>query len=345
MPARDQWDEVVPFVAGDGFSCNLIHVTGSSPATRPPVLLVHGAGVRANIFRAPVEPSIVDFLIDEGFDVWLENWRASIDLNRNQWTLDQAAVFDHPSAVNTIVERTGADEVSAVIHCQGSTSFMMSAVAGLLPNVTTIVSNAVSLHPVVPTTARWKGEYLAPLIRLLTRYIDPSWGLEAPDLIAAAIVRWVRLTHHECDNTVCRMASFTYGVGSPTLWLHENLNEQTHDWLEHEFGAVPLTFFSQMARCVSAGHLVSVEGRPELPASFVAQPPQTDARFAFLAGERNRCFLHESQARSFAFLDADHSRYHSLHFLAGYGHLDVFMGKNASRDVFPLIRDELVRGR
>ena len=40
--------------------------------------------------------------------------------------------------------------MKAVIHCQGSTSFTMSAVAGLVPEVKTIVTNAVSLHPVVP---------------------------------------------------------------------------------------------------------------------------------------------------------------------------------------------------
>ena len=48
----------------------------------PPVqiLLVHGAGVRANIFQAPVRTTLVDLLVEHGFDVWLENWRASIDL-------------------------------------------------------------------------------------------------------------------------------------------------------------------------------------------------------------------------------------------------------------------------
>ena len=82
-----------------------------------------------------------------GYDVWLENWRASIDLAPNEWTLDQAAVHDHPDAVRKVVEETGADELKAVIHCQGSTSFMMSAVAGLVPEVKTIVTNAVIAAP------------------------------------------------------------------------------------------------------------------------------------------------------------------------------------------------------
>ncbi|MEX0789872.1 MAG: esterase, partial [Actinomycetota bacterium] len=119
-------DEIVPFQAGDGLECNLIHVRGERPPGRGPVILVHGAGVRGNIFRAPVQTTLVDALLEEGYDVWLENWRASIDLPPNEWTLDQAAVYDHPVAVRTVAEATGTDEIKAVIHCQGSTSFMMS---------------------------------------------------------------------------------------------------------------------------------------------------------------------------------------------------------------------------
>ena len=103
-------DEIVPFVAGDGMACNLVHLVGESAPTRGPLILVHGAGVRANIFRAPVETNLVDDLIEHGWDVWLENWRASIDLPPNRWTLDQAAVFDHPAAIleytqTVVVER------------------------------------------------------------------------------------------------------------------------------------------------------------------------------------------------------------------------------------------------
>ena len=106
--------------------------------------------------------------------------------------------------------------------------------------------------------------------------------------------------------------SFTYGTGFPTLWRHENLNDETHEWIKDEFAAVPLTFFRQMARCVRKGNLVSVDGGDELPRDFTAQAPHTDARFAFLAGERNRCFLPESQQRTFRFFEQHAPGKHSL---------------------------------
>ena len=173
-------ERIVPFKAGDGMDLNLIQVNGSRPPDRGPVLLVHGAGVRANLFRAPVDTTLVDFLVDHGYDVWLENWRASIDLPPNEWTLDQAAVYDHPQAVKTVMVETGAGEVKAVIYCQGSTSFMMSAVAGLLPEVKTIVANAVSLHTVVPPWSHFKVRYFLPFMRLLIPYVNPQWASRRP---------------------------------------------------------------------------------------------------------------------------------------------------------------------
>ena len=333
---------VVAFTAGDGLPLHLVNVRRAQAPTRPPVVLVHGAGMRTESWTgAPVARTLVDALLDEGYDVWLENWRASIHAGPNPWTLDQAAIYDHPAAIRTILADTGADEVKAVVQCMGSTSFMMSAVAGLLPDVSTIIANSVSLHPVVPPAARWKARYLGRLMNRVAPYLDPNWGRHAPNHIARSVRAFVRATHHECDNPVCAMASFIYGAGRPTLWLHENLNEETHDWLAGEFGPAPGSFFAQIARCIEAGHLVAVDGRPELPTDVVGQPPQTHARVALLSGERNRCFLPIGQQRSYEFLERHRPGRQRVHFLPGYSHLDVFVGKDAARDTYPIILREL----
>jgi pimeloyl-ACP methyl ester carboxylesterase len=346
MPAsiarRTLAETVVPFTAGDGLGCNLIHVTGPAPATRGPVLLVHGAGVRAHVFQPPTERTIVEALVDEGYDVWLENWRASVDLPPTKWTLDQAARHDHPAAVQTVVRETGARSLKAIVHCQGSTSFMMSAVAGLVPEVTTIISNAVSLHPVIPGLAAFKLLYALPPFGLISDYMNPQWGLRAPTIPAKLIKAIVALTHHECRNAVCKQVSFTYGGGFPSLWSHENLNGDTHAWISGEFGPCSVAFFRQMGRCVRRGHLVSVDRALGLPEDFVAEPPKTTARVSFVAGARNLCFLPQSQVNTFEYFRACHpDRGHTLHVLPNYGHLDVFIGRDAAQDVFPVILNEL----
>src|ERR1700757_5183535 len=142
-------DDVIPFVADDGRVGNVVHVIRShsedtvpSAPSRGPVLLVPGAGVRANIFRAPVDVTVVDALLDDGFDVWLEDWRARIGFSRYQGAPHHAAARAHPE---------------------------------LLPEGTPIVPNGVSLHPVVPQLPPWKLNWFHNPLRALTRYLDPHW--------------------------------------------------------------------------------------------------------------------------------------------------------------------------
>jgi hypothetical protein len=334
-------ERIIPFTAGDGFACNLVNVKGEERPPKGPVLVVHGAGVRADIFRAPVETNFVDCLVQQGYDVWLENWRASIDFPPNEWDLDQAAKFDHPKAVEKVAYETGYDQIKAVVHCQGSTSFMMSAVAGLVPRVHSVVSNAVSLHPVVPDWSVAKSKFALPLVGLFSKYLNPQWGNNAPWVFPKIIHALVNATHRECANGVCKQVSFTYGSGFPALWQHENLNDETHEWLRNEFAEVPIQFFRHIKKCIDAGHLISLQPDNGLPADYLASKPKTKARFAFFTGEENRCFLPESQKQTYEYFDRLEPGRHALHKFPKYSHLDIFMGKDAAKDVFPVMIAEL----
>ena len=63
--------------------------------------------------------------------------------------------------------------------------------------------------------------------------------------------------------------------------------------------------------------------------------------FVFIAGAQNRCFLAQGQQETFDYFNRLQPGRHALHILPGYGHLDVFIGKDASTQVFPLILEEL----
>lgn len=329
--------ELIPFTAGDGMALNLIRVRGATAPRYGPVILVHGAGVRANIFNPPLPVTFVRHLVERGHDVWLENWRASIDLPRNEWTLDQAAVHDHPAAVRTVCEHTGSTSCAAVIHCQGSTSFTMSALAGLLPQVRLIISNAVSLHTVIPPKGHTKLVKLTPMVARMTRYLDPRWGDHPTGALPRLLRAWVLLRHRECDNGVCRFSSFTYGAGHPTLWPHENLNDAVHEWIRGEFADVPLSFFLQMRRCVQHGSLLGTGTEAAIANDLAAGPPRTDARFVLIAGAINDCFLAESQRRTHEWLEKHAPGRHQLHVIPGYGHLDIFIGTQAAQDTYPVM--------
>ena len=329
--------DVFPFKALDNFNCNLWRLKTSSPTEKGPVLLVHGAGVRSNIFNPPNGKNLLDILTESGYDVWLENWRGSIECAKNEWDLDQVAQNDHPAAVHEVCRVTGASSIKAIIHCQGSTSFMISAVNGLIPQVKTIVSNAVSLHPVISRFSELKLNYIVPLVKPVTKYLNPKWGDEAPDLKAKAFRLLVQLTHPEDDTNVGKFVSFTYGTGFPALWELKNLSPETKEWIRNEFGNVPLSFFDHIKKSVKAGALVSANGQ----INYSSFKPKTDARLVFLTGKLNKCFSSESQERSYNYFDADKPGYHRLYQYDQYSHLDIFLGKNAVNDIFPTIIKEL----
>jgi hypothetical protein len=335
---------IIEFQAGDGAKGTLHQIRGAHEPSRGPVLLAHGCSVRANMFYgAPTRQTLAGALVDAGYDVWAENWRGSIDLPPSMWTLDEAAVYDHPAAVAKILEETDAEDLKAVVHCQGSTSFMMSAVAGKLPQVTDVVSNAVSLHVNLTPFSQLRLRTMLPAASPLLRGVDPQWTARAPAAVNRAFALWSTVGRRHCDSDVCRAANYFYGVGPDVLWHHSNLDHDTHEWGAREWGFCPVTFFKQMGRCAAEGHLVSTGEVAGLPQSLVDRKPQTDARFTFIAGSQNTCFLPASQERTFAYFASLAPRRHHLHLLPGYTHLDVFLGRNAHRDVFPLIVSALGR--
>ncbi|NEU09160.1 esterase [Flavihumibacter sp. R14] len=329
--------DVFPFKALDGFNCNLWRLKGDHRKDKGVVMLVHGAGVRSNIFNPPNRKNLLNILAGAGYDVWLENWRGSTECRKNEWNLDQVAINDHPAAVQEICRITGVEEMNAIIHCQGSTSFMISAVQGLVPQVKTVISNAVSLHPVVPEFSAFKLNYIVPIVKPITKYLNPQWADDAPDLKAKAFRTLVRLTHHEEDTDVGKFVSFTYGTGFPALWELANLNTDTKEWIRNEFGNVPLSFFDHIKKCVKKGALVSANGKIDYT-SFI---PRTDARFVFLTGKLNKCFCSRSQENTFRYFDKLRPGYHHLYKFNNYSHLDIFLGKNAINDIFPTILEEL----
>ncbi len=140
------------------------------------------------------------------------------------------------------------------------------------------------------------------------------------------------------------MANYVYGAGGDVLWAHRNIDPATHRWIAREFGWVPSSFFRQMARCVRAGQIVSVDGSDALPARAADRQPLDRPRWTLIAGGDNRCFLPSSQERTFAWLDALEPGRHALHVLPGFTHLDLFFGVRAERDMFGHAITALTRG-
>jgi pimeloyl-ACP methyl ester carboxylesterase len=329
----------------DGVQILLTRLRGGS---KGPVLLVHGLSVSSEMFTLPeVDQSFASFLIEHGYDVWLLDWRASIKLPLVQFSLDDAAINDHPTAVGAVLAETGADSLQAVVHCMGSTSFFISRSLGLLPDVRSIVSSQVSLHARVPAVTEAKA-----MLHVPEALDDLGFAALSPDrdpvhpVFQSLWGRALDLIHHECSSTECHRLSFMFGL----LYQHANLKPETHARLNQLFGPCNMTMFRHAAQLARHGTLRRYDhgtdenlrryGQPEPPTALV--PEQFKLPITLVSGDANRTFLPESTQLTYDWLVAHNGPSgYSRKLVPGYGHLDAWLGVHGSRDAYPMILESL----
>lgn len=97
---------------------------------RVPLLLVMATTNRGYIFDLAPGQSLVEFLLDAGFDVFMLDWQAP---RADEKSLDLASyVLDFiPTAVDRVLAETGEDELSVIGYCFGGVlSVLWAALAG-----------------------------------------------------------------------------------------------------------------------------------------------------------------------------------------------------------------------
>ena len=74
LPAVENYTITTP----DGLELRLARYRGGD---KGPVIVVHGAGVWSGMFLLPtVDEHFIQYLVNNGYDAWLLDWRASIQL-------------------------------------------------------------------------------------------------------------------------------------------------------------------------------------------------------------------------------------------------------------------------
>ncbi len=340
-PLRLGPPEVHPFKARDGVDLLLTRYRGG---TKGPVILSPGYGTSHVAFTIDtVETNFPEYLYAHGYDVWLLDYRASplLASSQTQFTVDDIATKDYPAAVDTVRAASGADSVQMMAHCVGSMSFLMAMLAGL-GGVRSAVCSQLATHPVSPTLNEIKaGLRLASFLTVLgvdTLSTDLDLEGDWRDRLSDRVMR-LYPTKERCDSPVCRRILFMYGE----VYKHEQLNAATHDALHEMFGVANLTTFQHISTMVRAGMVLDKDGNNV----YLPHLDRLDIPIAFLHGAENGLFLPEGTAKIYELLrerhgDAD-GRY-TRHVIPDYAHMDCFIGKDAARDVYPIVLAELEKG-
>ena len=326
--------EIHPFTTEDNKNLLLTRYRGG---TKGPVLLSHGLGVSSRIFSIDtIDTNLVEYLHAQGYDVWLLDYRASIELPvaNERFSGDEIARYDYPAAVAKVLSVTNAKAVDMVAHCFGSTTFFMAMLGGL-QGVRSAVCSQIAMHNIVPAMTTLKtGLHLPSVLDLLgvdslTAYVDnhADWKER---LFDEALRLYPIDREEQCLSKTCHRITFLYAP----LYEHDQLNPATHDALHEMFGVANIESFEHLALLCRTGHLVGADGAEK----YMPHLDRLALPITFIHGAENDCFLPESTEKSFQLLRETNGRsFYSRHVIGGYGHIDCIFGKNAAKDVFPLI--------
>jgi cholesterol oxidase len=334
-----------PFSTADGLRLELTRF--SRAASDDVVLLVHGLTSSSDMFIMPEHRNLVQTLLDEGFgDVWTLDHRGSCrfpyNLARSRYNFDDIALFDHPAALHALRRQIGPQRrVHIIAHCVGALTMAMSVFGKTVQGISSVILNSVALTPHVPgwsalklALGPWVSDYLLGI-----EYYNPSWRRQPGWSVGKLIAMGADLLHQECDSPECHMLSFMWGAGKPALFNHANLLPVTHERLGDLFGGVDVHYYRHVHRMV-VSHTTVVKydpGNPRyaaLPDNYMKHAAAITTPILLLQGQDNRVFA-DSNIRCHQRLEKIVPGRHRLHVVPGYGHQDIFMGKDAATDVFP----------
>ena len=291
-------------------------------------------------------------------------------------SVDQIARHDVPAAVRLITRTLGKEhaqshpdtpavplQIHAFAQCIGAASTTMALLNGHLHHHTTpddgqpvpmLASLMLSqVHPLIIGARDSQAKsWIPPLLRLgmenvpfaVRGPIDSMFESMADRIFASLPVpddeqcpEHSNLHTHEDNSATCRRIRF---IEAP-LFKHRNVNAGTHAHLNRLFGNANLTLFAHARRFVDYEMLVDEDGR-NLYLTQANLRRYAALPIAFMHGEANELFDVQSACRS-------HDLYQSLHpdwstrfadgpiIIPGYGHVDVLIGQDADRDVYPQI--------
>jgi cholesterol oxidase len=283
--------EVHAFTTADGKRLRLIRYAGGK---KGPVLFTHGLGVSSLIYTIDtIDTNLVEYLVAAGYDCWLLDYRASIDLPyaRDLWTADDAAREDYQPAVDLIRKITGAKNVQVMAHCFGATTFVMAMLGGHLTGVRSAVISQIATDVIVPFYPQ----------RLLAK-------LRAPSLFSAIGLDHVNARATTADSAAGRIADGLIRVVVPfrreertrsatsnritalygQLYETAQLNNLTFEVaLPEMFGEANINAFKQLALIARRQTIVDAAGRD----TYLPHLVRIAIPLPCIHGALNRCFL------------------------------------------------------
>ncbi|TGJ86541.1 hypothetical protein E0Z10_g2214 [Xylaria hypoxylon] len=363
-------DKSYKITAKDGVitSLHMWEPTNKSIPTKN-LFMIPGASVDHQIYALPtIRLNAVNYFQRAGYRVFIPVHRIGVLMvAQNDWTtfdarLDLLASLEfirkrYPAGklVRDADAKPEPEPIYTIAHCMGSVAFSTGLLDGTIPAkwIKGVTCSQVFMNPI------WNCMNMIKILALpipadrLYRFFAGNWfncstGKD-DSYIQKALNELLRFMPDDrkeiCNNATCHRISLVYA----RCWNHRNLNEATHRQIDRFFGGVNMTLLHLLMKQGFQGHVMSngpLYERLDTPENV---RKLRDIPFLLFVGGDNAVLSPESTERTYEVLtDAfgtrkDDGIQYRRRVVPNYGHLDCWMGRNAWKDVYPFVLEEVDR--
>jgi hypothetical protein len=321
------------------------------------LFMIPGAAVDHQIYALPTIPlNAVNYFTSAGYRVFVTVHRIGIvDAPEDKsWTTYDARL-DIKACLEHIRSSQMTKKVYTIAHCMGSVAFACGLLDGTIPAdwILGVTCSQVFMNPIWSKSNKLKAS--VKLDKLYTRLAGHWFNCRASTkhgALQSAMNQLLRFLPdakgEKCSNASCHRITLLFG----RCWSHRNLNEATHAHMDRFFNGANMTLLPLLMRMGLNG-AVSTNG----PAHVDLTGPANVERlrgipfFLFSGGDSDVLSpmatqkTYERLCNTFG-LSAGRPGggiQYRRKVIPGYGHLDGWMGRNAWRDVYPMVREEVDR--
>ncbi|KZL69975.1 glucose-methanol-choline oxidoreductase, partial [Colletotrichum tofieldiae] len=352
-------------VARDGVKTRMHMWEPTNPNIEPKNLfMIPGAAVDHQIYALPtIKYNAVNYFTRAGYRVFIAVHRiGQLMVAQNNWTTYDARL-DMQACLEYIREKYAEgnskdNKVYCIAHCMGSVAFSCGLLDGTIPAnwVHGITCSQVFMNPIW-TTLNMAKVMAGPIpLDKMYKMVLGNWfscsTAKDDSFLQRALNEALRLYPEErkeiCNNASCHRCTLVFG----RCWNHSNLNEATHRQIDRFFGGVNMTQLQLLMKQGSEGHVMT-NGPLFRPLTTTENIRRLRGVPVMLfVGRDNAVLTPEATERTYEILcdtfgshgggDQKGLQYRRR-VVPGYGHLDCWMGRNAWKDVYPFVREEVDR--
>ncbi|KAI6085985.1 FAD/NAD(P)-binding domain-containing protein [Hypoxylon rubiginosum] len=326
------------------------------------LFMIPGASVDHQIYALPtIRYNAVNYFRRAGYRVFVPVHRIGmLMVAQNDWTTFDVRL-DFQACLKKIRETTTPageepEAVYTIAHCMGSVALSAGLLDGTIPAkwIKGITCSQVFMNPIWNTVNMLKIWGLPIPLDTVYRLVGGDWfsfstGKNDSRLQRGLneLLRLMPVARKEiCNNASCHRVTMALG----RCWNHHNLNEATHRQIDRFFGGITMTLMHMLMKQGYEGHVMGNAPLFETLDTDANVRRLRGVPILLFVGGDNAVLSPESTERTYDVLttafgtgdDASGVQYRRR-VVPGYGHLDCWMGRNAWKDVYPFVREEVDR--